>query len=81
MSQKMMMKCRICGKSYHIDDPIRRTCGNHSDAKYNERKEDGILFLRIIRRNFQDPFYQNHSHAIFKDDQYERFYSQLWFGY
>lgn len=79
--QKMMMKCRICGVEYPMEDPIKRTCGNHSDAKYKQRAKDGILFLRIIRRNFQDPFYQNHSHSIFDDDKYERFYSQLWWGF
>lgn len=75
------MKCKLCPKTYPIDDPIRRTCGGHSDAKYDERKQDGLMFLRIIRRNFQDPFYQNHSHSIFSDDEFQRFYSQLWWGF
>lgn len=79
--QQMMMKCRICGAGYPIDDPIRRTCGNHSDVGYKQRKEDGILFMRIIRKHFQDPFHQNHSHQIFTDDRHDRFYSQLWWGF
>jgi len=76
-----MMKCSICGKPYPMSDPIRRTCGNHSERLSQKHLLSGDKFFSTISKNFQNPFYQNHSHSIFRDDEHERYYSMIWWGF
>lgn len=76
MSQISKMRCKICGDEYPVADPIRRTCGKHSTKVSDQKK-----FLMTIAKNFQNPFYQNHSHGIHNDDNEERFYSLIWWGF
>jgi hypothetical protein len=75
--QKLMMICIKCGKEFPLANPIRRTCGDHSGTV----RDDMWKFLMTIKKNFQNPFYQNHSHGIFTDDEDERYYTQIWWGY
>ena len=80
MSQ-MMMKCKLCQKTYLMEDPIRRTCGGHSEPSAIRGIQNGDKFLATIKRNFQNPNYQNHSIGILRDDAGERYYTQIWWGF
>lgn len=74
--QRLKMKCRICGVEYPVADPIMRTCGKHSS-----KTPDHSRFLMTIAKNFQNPNYQNHSHGIHSDDNENRYYSMIWWGF